>query len=148
MNNQETSSQISSLNKERIEIQKKKVEFVKSQKYEEAARIRDTEKKVISEILMLISARFGVDFVSETSLKTDILNVLDLACNDEIELIETITDTYRSTLKRDSIERLLLVRKIELYKKGELAIEDINTAIQNAFLSIKHDIKNQINNLF
>lgn len=149
MNNQEeVSSQISTLNKERIEIKQKKAETVRSQKYEEAARIRDKEKKVSTEILMLISAKFGIDFVTQPSLGNDILKILDLSCGDEIEMIETVIDSTRSTPNRETIEKLLLFNIIERYKQNQITREELVEAVSVCFDNLKTDLRKQINNLF
>lgn len=147
-NQEDVAKQISFLNKERIDIKIQKNNIVKSQKYEEAARIRDREKQVESEILMLLSAKFGIDFTVEASLKRDVLKVLDLSCGDEVELIESITSTHRSDLRRETIERLLLMKIIEQYKQGQISISQVNEAVIVCFDNLKQDIRQKISKIF
>jgi hypothetical protein len=147
-NQEDVAQQISALNKERINIQIQKKDTVRSQKYEEAAKIRDQEKKVESEILMLLSAKFGIDFVTEISLKRDILKLLDLTSGDEIAVIESIINSKRSDLRREVVERLLLINTIERYKLGQVSISEVNEAIKESFDNLKKEFKQKIVKVF
>ncbi len=110
-------------------IKEEKNKVVKSQKYEEAARLRDTEKKLIDQLE-------HAKFAWEEEAKTKRYPVTD---NDVAEVVSMMSGVPLSNLSEKESEKL--VKMAETLKKHvigqEKAIDSISRAIQRTRAGLK-----------
>lgn len=117
------------------DIQEEKKLFVKEQNYEKAADAREREKKFMEEIY----AELKVDTNQMNVISQhDIDKILNLVQEDDIDFSNAI-----SKLEKKELERMILVRYIEQYAKGDITSEKMHRVIKQSFDVVeKEAIKN------
>ncbi len=133
------SDKIIELLKQRRVIKKEKEAIVKTQKYEEAARVRDKERQLEEKILEIISEEGKYDFTKSKQMKKDILTILNLVEEDDADFSNAI-----NKLSRVDLERIKLMRDIEKYTKGIITLDDLHGAIKTSFELVNNDYKNRV----
>jgi hypothetical protein len=118
---------------------KEKMRCVTNQKYEEAAKARDIEKKLTVEILQLISEEGKYDFSKSKQVKTDILAILDLVEDGDVDFSNAL-----QKLPTQDMERLKIMKDIERYNLGQISLDELHAGIKKSFQAVIRDFKNKV----
>lgn len=123
----------------RAAILLKKDECVKKQRYEEAAKIRDEERRLEEEVLEFLKKDVQYKLTDYHNMIRDIWMLFELVKPGEL--------TFKNALKRinvENLERMNLVKKIEEYRTGKITLDAVHNEIKKSFNSIKNDLKEKI----
>jgi hypothetical protein len=123
-------------------IHKEKNTYVKSQKYEEAARVRDQERRVWEDILNLIQTEGKYDFSKSKRVEKDIMTILDLVEDGDTDFSNAV-----NKLEAKTLERLKIMKDIEKYNLGQITLDELHSGIETSFDSVIRDFKKKVNNL-
>lgn len=116
-------------------IQKEKTKVVKSQKYEEAASLRQQERELEETILENLSNEGKYDFTKSKQMKNDILMIMSLVEEGDKDFSNAI-----SKLSVVDYERIRTIKTIEKYTSGEITIDELHSEINKSFNSVRQDI--------